>query len=109
MKIHALRRGPVLTIVVGIVVTAILLFPLYWMLVNSLETTQEMFSIPAPLVPTTITFAPYVTVLQSQLPHLLTSLIVAFGTVILSLVIATPSAYALAHLTRPFGADELYG
>jgi multiple sugar transport system permease protein len=97
MNIHVLRRVPVLTIVVGIVVTAILLFPLYWMLVNSLETTQEMFSIPAPLFPPTITFAPYVTVLQSQLPHLLTSLIVAVGTVILSLVIATPSAYALAH------------
>lgn len=97
MKIHVLRRGPVLTIVVGIVVTAIMLFPLYWMLVNSLETSQEMFSIPAPLFPTTITFAPYVAVLQTQLPHLLTSLIVAFGTVIVSLVIATPSAYALAH------------
>jgi multiple sugar transport system permease protein len=97
MQIHVLRRTPVLSIIVGILLTAIMLFPLYWMLVNSLETTQEMFSIPAPLVPTTITLAPYATVLQTQLPHLLTSLIVAIGTVILSLIIATPSAYALAH------------
>ncbi len=97
MRIRVLRRVPVLTLVVGILMTAIVLFPLYWMLVNSLETSQEMFSIPAPLVPTTITFAPYVTALQTQLPHLLTSLIVAFGTVLVSLVIATPSAYALAH------------
>src|SRR5947209_12175782 len=97
MQVHARRRVPVLTIIVGILLTAIMMFPLYWMLINSLETAQEMFSIPAPLVPTAITFAPYVAVLQSQLPHLVTSLIVAFGTVIVSLVIALPPAYALAH------------
>jgi multiple sugar transport system permease protein len=35
--------------------------------------------------------------LQTQLPHLLTSLEVASGAALLSILIATPAAYALAH------------
>jgi multiple sugar transport system permease protein len=74
-----------------------MLFPLYWMVANSLETSQEIFSIPVSLVPSNPTFAAYVSVWQTQLPHLGTSLVVAIGTALLSVVIATPAAYALAH------------
>lgn len=82
---------------VGILLTAFMLFPLYWMLVNSLETTQQIFRIPVALVPTQLTFVSYVEVWQTQLPHLMTSLIVALGTALISVIIATPAAYALAH------------
>lgn len=82
---------------IGIILTAIMLFPLYWMLVNSLETTQEMFSIPVSLFPTQLTINPYISVLQTQLPHLGTSLLVASGAALISILIATPAAYALAH------------
>ncbi|HEY0753789.1 MAG TPA: carbohydrate ABC transporter permease [Ktedonobacteraceae bacterium] len=82
---------------VGLVLTAIMLFPLYWMVINSFETTREIFSIPVSLVPTQITSAAYVDVWQTQLPHLGTSLLVALGTAVLSVIIATPAAYALAH------------
>lgn len=82
---------------VGVLLTAFMLFPLYWMLVNSLETTQQIFRIPVALVPTQLTFASYIEVWQTQLPHLMTSLIVALGTALISVIIATPAAYALAH------------
>jgi multiple sugar transport system permease protein len=91
------RLVRVLSTVVGLLLTALMLFPVYWMVVNSFETTQEIFRIPVSLVPTQITFEPYITVWQTQLPHLATSLIVALGTVLLSITIATPAAYALAH------------
>lgn len=81
----------------GLVLTAIMLFPLYWMVINSFETTQEIFSIPVSLVPTQVTLAAYADVWQTQLPHLGTSLLVAVGTALLSIIIATPAAYALAH------------
>jgi multiple sugar transport system permease protein len=87
----------ILTTVAGVVITAFMLFPLYWMVANSLETNQEIFSIPAPLIPTHITFDAYTTTFASQFPHLLTSLVVSLGTVVVSLIIATPAAYALAH------------
>ncbi len=82
---------------VGILVTMLMLFPLYWMVANSFETSQQIFSIPVALVPTHITFDSYVSVWQTQLPHLGTSLIVALGTALFSILIATPAAYALAH------------
>jgi multiple sugar transport system permease protein len=87
----------ILSTVAGIVVTVIMLFPLYWMIANSLETSQEIFSIPVSLVPPHPTFNAYVSVWQTQLPHLGTSLIVAIGTALLSILIAVPAAYALAH------------
>ncbi len=87
----------ILTAVIGVVLTALMLFPLYWMLANSLEPNQEIFSIPAPLVPTQLTLSAYQSVLVTQLPHLATSLIVALGTVLIALIIAVPAAYALAH------------
>ncbi len=92
---RALRRA--LATLVGLLVTALMLFPVYWMVANSLETTQDIFRIPAAIIPTTITFEPYIEVWQTQLPHLATSLLVALGTALFSLIIATPAAYALAH------------
>jgi multiple sugar transport system permease protein len=87
----------ILTTVAGVVFTVIMLFPLYWMVANSLETNQEIFSIPASIIPTQITFEAYTSTFGSQFPHLITSLIVSLGTVVVSLVIAVPAAYALAH------------
>ncbi|HLV99924.1 MAG TPA: carbohydrate ABC transporter permease [Ktedonobacterales bacterium] len=82
---------------IGLVLTMALLFPLYWMVISSLETNQEIFRIPAPLVPAQITFSGYMSAFTTQIPNLVTSLIIALGTVVLSLLIATPAAYALAH------------
>lgn len=88
---------PALSLFLGILLTMLMLFPLYWMVANSFETSQEIFRIPVALVPTQLTFSSYVSVWQTQLPHLATSLIVALGTALLSITIATPAAYALAH------------
>jgi multiple sugar transport system permease protein len=91
------RRTSIITTILGIVFIVIMLFPLYWMIVNSLETNQEIFSIPVSIIPTSITLQPYVDILSTQLPHLFSSLVIAIGTVIVSLLIALPAAYALAH------------
>jgi multiple sugar transport system permease protein len=91
------KRVPVVSVIVGVVVIVLMLFPLYWMVANSLETNQEIFSIPVSIIPTTITFKPYVDIFTTQLPHLLSSLVIAVGTVIVSLIFALPAAYALAH------------
>ena len=86
-----------LNTVLGIVLTMLMLFPLYWMVANSFETSKQIFSIPVSLVPTRLTLSSYITVWQTQLPHLETSLIVAVGTALFSIALATPAAYALAH------------
>lgn len=87
----------VITTIVGVAIIVVLLFPLYWMVVNSFETNQEIFSIPVSLIPTALTLQPYTAIFVTQLPHVLSSLIIAIGAVIVSLLFALPAAYALAH------------
>lgn len=70
MTLRRKRITLVLSTGVGILVTMLMLFPLYWMIANSFETSQQIFSIPVALVPTHITFESYVSVWQTQLPHL---------------------------------------
>lgn len=108
------RRRPtislkaLLLLIVALVITVILLFPVYWMIINSLETNQQIFSIPVSFVPTSITFSAYAATFAEQFPHLITSLIVSLGTVVVALVIATPAAYALAHFHLRFSGILLF-
>src|SRR5579875_3114617 len=96
-KTYTRPRVPIVATIAGVVATVLMPFPLYWMIANSLETNQEIFSIPLSLIPTSVTLTPYATALATQIPHLITSIIVALGTVIVSLLIALPAGYALAH------------
>ncbi|WP_067929090.1 carbohydrate ABC transporter permease [Alicyclobacillus shizuokensis] len=83
--------------IVAILVTAVMLFPLYWTIISSLETNDQIFHQPPYFFPPTPEFVAYAHVFVEQLPHLQTSLIVAGGTTLLSLFVAAPAAYAIAH------------
>ncbi|WP_329190800.1 carbohydrate ABC transporter permease [Actinacidiphila glaucinigra] len=91
---------------VGLLLTGIMLFPLYWMINVSLTRDQDMRRSPPNLFPTHGTLAGYRTVLDEQLPYLGTSLVVALGTVVLTVALAAPAGYALAKL-RPRGGGLL--
>ena len=98
------RTKRILTTVVGVVLTAIMLFPLYWMINVSLTQPDRLRKDPPDLFPVDPTFDGYARVLQDQLPYLFTSLVVGLGTVVLTLVLSAPAAYALAKL-RPRGGQ----
>lgn len=83
----------------GLVFTALMLFPLYWMVNVSL--TQRSAIRNGDLFPAHFTVDHYAVVLRQQLPYLGTSVVVGFGTVALTLVIAAPAGYALAKLLVP--------
>lgn len=83
---------------VGIVLTALMLFPVYWMFNVSLTQTSDLRANPPRLFPTEPTFDGYAAVLAQQLPNLGTSLIIGLGCVVLTVVIAAPAAYAIALL-----------
>ena len=91
---------------IGVALTAIMLFPVYWMINVSFTRTQDMRKTPPNLFPIDGTLAGYATVLHQQLPYLGTSLVVALGTVALTVIIAAPAGYSLAKL-RPRGAGVL--
>ena len=97
---HSPRRAAAisgLNLAVGLVIVAIMLVPLYWAVVTSLKTLQQSNAIPSTLLPPTPTLSAYSQVLHTQGGALLTSLIIAVGSTLLSLLIAVPAAHALAN------------
>ncbi|WCN05180.1 carbohydrate ABC transporter permease [Streptomyces sp. M92] len=92
--------------VVGLLLTAVMLFPVYWMVNVSLTPQSDMRKSPPDLLPLRPTFEGYRAVLDDQLPYLGTSLLIGLGTVALTLVLAAPAGFALAKL-RPPGSGVL--
>ena len=91
---------------IGVLVTAVMLFPVYWMINVSLTRTSNMRKSPPNLIPVDGTLEGYSAVLHQQLPYLGTSLLIALGTVVVTLALAAPAGYSLAKL-RPKGGGAL--
>lgn len=83
----------------GLVFTAVMLFPLYWMVNVSLTERGAIRS--GDLFPVHFTLDSYRIVLRQQLPYVGTSIIVGLGTVAITLAIAAPAGYALSKLFVP--------
>jgi multiple sugar transport system permease protein len=92
--------------VIGLALTAVMLFPVYWMINVSFTRDQDMRKSPPRWFPVDGTLDGYRAVLDQQLPYLGVSLVVGLGTVALTLLLAAPAAYSLAKL-RPRGAGAL--
>ncbi|HEV8556475.1 MAG TPA: carbohydrate ABC transporter permease [Actinophytocola sp.] len=90
----------------GLVLTALLLFPVYWLVNVSFTREQDMRKTPPDWLPVHGTLEGYRAVLHQQLPYLGTSLLVGLGTVALTLAVAAPAGYSLATL-RPAGRGTL--
>ncbi|MEU0212843.1 carbohydrate ABC transporter permease [Streptomyces canus] len=90
----------------GVLLTAAMLFPVYWMLNVSFTRDQDMRKSPPDLFPAHGTLEGYRAVLDQQLPYLGTSLVIGLGTVVLTVALAAPAGYALAKL-RPRGGGAL--
>jgi multiple sugar transport system permease protein len=80
---------------IGVLILAVMLFPLYWMLNVSLQPSGG--AVATPWIPLDLSFDGYATALREQGRNLVTSLVVSAGSVLFSLLIATPAAYALAQ------------
>jgi len=88
------RRG--VDVAVAIVLCGFLLFPLYWMVNVSLTKPQNLIQTPPSLFPADPTLDGYAQAISTQLPNLVTSLVISIGCVILTLAIALPAAFAMA-------------
>jgi multiple sugar transport system permease protein len=100
------HRRTWLNTTLGILFTALMLFPVYWMVNVSLTKQGDLRKDPPSLFPIDPTFEGYERVLAEQLPYLGASLVVGIGTVVLTVALAAPAGYALAKLRIP-GAGGL--
>ena len=75
----------------------LMLFPVYWMVNVSFTRDQDMRKIPPNWFPFHGTLAGYRAVLHQQGPYIATSIVIGFGTVALTLLLAAPAGYSLAQ------------
>lgn len=87
--------------VIALFSTMLFLFPVYWMFTTSIKPMSSIFSVPPELVPSNVTAEAYTENILRN-PDLLgyfgNSVIIAGGTLLLTLLLAAPIAYALARL-----------
>jgi multiple sugar transport system permease protein len=91
---------------IGLLLTAVMLFPVYWMINVSLTRDQDLRKSPPDVFPVHPTLAGYHAVLSQQLPYLGISLVIGLGTVVLTVALAAPAGFALAKL-RPRGGSAV--
>lgn len=86
---------------IAVVLLAVMLFPLYWMVDASFQANQQIADREPHWLPVGGTLDGYRDALGQQGGHLLVSLVVALGTVVLTLLIAAPAAYGLSRNGTP--------
>jgi multiple sugar transport system permease protein len=95
------RRG-YLWLLIAIVVTIVLLFPLYWMAVTSVTPISNLLTLQPRIVPTLshLEFGNYKDTFHSYpvVSWLANSALITVGTVALSLAVSVPAGYALSRM-----------
>jgi multiple sugar transport system permease protein len=90
-------------------VTGVMLLPLIWMVGTSLKPPIEYVSPTIDLLPDAPTLAHYHQLFEDDiLGKVLNSLVVAFGSTFLALLVGFPAAYALVRLSLPKRLDVIF-
>ena len=105
MKWNTLSK--VLTYLAICIISFILVFPVYWVIIPSFKPTKEMFSWPPKLYPEHLTLEHYIklftyypeTVTIDMPLYIRNSLLVCISASIINMLISIPAGYALARLT----------
>ncbi|MGH2344855.1 MAG: carbohydrate ABC transporter permease [Chloroflexota bacterium] len=96
-----IRPRQLLVLGAMISITAIVLFPIYWMVVTAVLPTTDVLSRNPPLTPpfSDISLAAFLNVWKRQplLEWMLNSSIVAVGSTVLSMIVATTGGYSLSR------------
>jgi multiple sugar transport system permease protein len=101
-----LRRSGYGRTVLAVLVVAVYMFPVYWMVATSFKNQPAIFASPPQIIPSHPTLSAYRTAVihnPTVLRSIRNSAIIGCGTTLLTLILATPAAYALARL-RPRGS-----
>jgi multiple sugar transport system permease protein len=92
------RRSDALAYVALVLISAVVLFPLIWIVLTSLKPASELYAIPPTLIPRDPTTVHYTELLATDFPSFfINSLIVAPVTTAIALLIGAPAAYGFAR------------
>lgn len=95
------RRTNVILCIVSVFVLGVLLFPVFWTLITSLKTEQEIFQIPPTFYPHVLNTKSYAAQIETgdfnMFRSFFNSLIISLGAMAIAVVLAVPASYAIAR------------
>lgn len=93
------KKNVILSIL-SILLLCVLLFPLFWILMTSLKTEQEIFRIPPTIIPEKLNLASYAAQVETgdfnMFQSFANSFIISIGATIISVILAVPASYGIA-------------
>jgi multiple sugar transport system permease protein len=89
----------------GVLLTCVYLFPIYWMVITAFKRPADIFAIPLDIVPAPPTlqgFNDAVIGNEAVFQGIVNSLVIASGSLVITLALGAPAAYGLARLRLRF-------
>jgi multiple sugar transport system permease protein len=89
----------------GVALTCVYLFPIYWMVITAFKSPADIFAIPPDIVPAPPTlqgFNDAVIGNEAVFQGIVNSLVIASGSLVITLALGAPAAYGLARLRLRF-------
>lgn len=97
------RKNNILLCTISILLLLILLFPLYWIVVTSFKTEQEIFQIPPTLLPLKLNTASYAAQLKNgdfnMFRSFRNSLVISIVCMLIAVLLSVPASYGLARFS----------
>ena len=94
------RKKNILFSVVSVVILCILLFPLYWALITSLKTEQEIFQNPPTFYPHILNSKSYAAQVETgdfnMFRSFANSFLISVGATVIAVLLAVPASYGIA-------------
>jgi multiple sugar transport system permease protein len=88
----------------ALIITGLMLFPFYWIVNISLMHQTDILQYPPPFVPPSPTLDGYRSAITTVGEYIRSSLIYGLGTVVVTMLVATPAAYSLARVRVRIGS-----
>lgn len=94
------KKSNIIMSIVAVIVLCILLFPLYWVLITSLKTEQEIFLNPPTFYPHILNLKSYAAQVETgdfnMFQSFTNSFVISIGATIIAVLLAVPASYGIA-------------
>ena len=94
-------RKNVILCILAVILLCIVLFPVFWIVVTSLKTEQEIFRIPPTLIPEKLNLESYAAQVETGDFNMFrsfgNSFLISVGAMLIAVVLAVPASYGIAR------------
>ncbi len=90
----------VLLSILAVLLLCVLLFPVFWIVVTSLKTEQEIFQVPPTIIPKKLNVSSYAAQVENgdfnMFHSFFNSFVISMGAMVISVLLAVPASYGIA-------------